>query len=173
MGEDSKLGAKIKSQITRFAGRLTEGMDKVKRRFVTEMLYGIQAPKEGTEQAEWIADIYLTRWKCEEAYRFIKQSYHLEDMRVRSYIGLRNTCALVHAIFYFVSVMIGAKAKLNLIFKKVCEKAKRFYEITPFFQCAIADGIHRLLFASRTGPHEPPTRPPTGQLAFPFLNPLL
>jgi hypothetical protein len=96
-----------------------------------------------------------------------------ELIRNSQLVGLRNIYALVHAIFYFVSVVIGAKAKLNLIFKKVCEKAKRFYEITPFFQCAIADGIHRLLFASRTGPHEPPTRPPTGQLAFPFLNPLL
>ena len=38
---------------------------------------------------------------------------------------------------------------------------------------AIADGIHRLLFGSRTGPHEPPPRPFTGQLAFNFLNPLL
>ena len=65
------------------------------------------------------------------------------------------------------------EGQLNLIFKKVCEKAKRFYEVTAFFQYAIADGIHRLLFASRTGPHEPPVRPVTGQLAFDFLNPLL
>jgi hypothetical protein len=87
------------------------------------------------------------------------------------YFGLRDTCALVHAIFYFVSVVIGTKARLNLIFKKVCEKAKRFYEIATFLQYATADGIQRLLFASRTGPHDPPKRPANGQLA--FLNPLL
>jgi hypothetical protein len=131
------------------------------------------APQRGREHAEWIADIYLTRWKCEEAYRFIKQSYHLEDVRVRSYTALRNTYALVHAAFYFVSVVVGAKSKLNLIFKKVCEKAKRFYEVTTFFQYAIADGIHRLLFGSRTGPHQPPPRPFSGQLAFNFINRLL
>ena len=131
------------------------------------------APPRGKDHAEWIADIYLTRWKCEEAYRFIKQSYHLEDVRVRSYTALRNTYALVHAVFYFVSVVVGTKTKLNLIFKKVCEKAKRFYEVTTFFQYAIADGIHRLLFGSRNGPHELPPRPFTGQLAFDFLNPLL
>ena len=129
-------------------------------------------PKPGQNHAEWIADIYLTRWKCEEAYRFIKQSYHLEDVRVRSYVGLRNTYALVHAIFFFVSVVIGTKAKLNLIFKKVCEKAKRFYEITAFFQYAIADGIHRLLFASRTGPHEAQPLRSDGQLVFDFLKPV-
>ena len=130
-------------------------------------------PPQGRNHAEWIADIYLTRWKCEETYRFIKQSYHLEDVRVRSYTALRNTYALVHAIFYFVSVVIGTKAKLNLVFKKVCEKAKRFYEVATFFQYAVADGIHRLLFGSRTGPHEPAPEVFTGQLVFDFLKPLL
>lgn len=130
-------------------------------------------PPAGRNHAEWIADIYLTRWKCEEAYRFIKQSYHLEDVRVRSYAALRNTYALVHAVFYFVSVIVGTKAKLNLIFKKVCQKAKRFYEIATFFQYAVADGIHRLLFASRTGPHAPPDNRSTGQLLFNFLKPIL
>lgn len=130
-------------------------------------------PAAGRHHAEWIAEVYLTRWKCEEAYRFLKQSYHLEDVRVRSYTALRNTYVLVHAVFYFVSVVIGTKAKLNLIFKKVCEKAKRFYEIAAFFQYAIADGIHRLLYASRTGPHVPKPSRDNGQLAFDFLNPLL
>lgn len=131
------------------------------------------APKRGVEHSEWIADIYLTRWKCEEAYRFIKQSYHLEDVRVRSYIALRNVYALVHAAFFFVSVIMGTQSKLNLIFKKICGKAKRFYEISAFFQYAIADGIHRTLFGSRTGPHPPPQQISSGQLAFGFLNPLL
>ena len=128
-------------------------------------------PKSGMKHAEWIADVYLTRWKCEETYRFLKQSYHLEDVRVRSYIGLRNTYALVHAALYFVSVVIGTKAKLNLIFKKVYSKAKRFYELASFFAYAVADGIHRLLFTSRTGAHPPAETPDTGQLAFPFLQP--
>ena len=58
----------------------------------------------------------------------------------------------------FVSVILGTRSKLNLIFKKVCQKAKRFYEIAAFYHYAVADGIHRLLFASRTGPHPPRPR---------------
>ncbi len=73
-------------------------------------------------------------------------------MRVRSCAALRNLYVLVHATFYFVSAVIAAKAKLNLILKKVCEKAKRFYEVATFFHYAVADGIHRLLFAARRGP---------------------
>ena len=128
-------------------------------------------PTKDREHAVWIADVYLTRWKCEEAYRFTKQAYRLEDVRVRSYVALRNMYALVMAVLYFVSVVIGAKAKLSLIFKRVCEKARRFYEIATFYQYAVADGIHRLLFASRSGPAPPPKPTDPGQLVLAFVKP--
>jgi len=127
------------------------------------------APKADAGYALWIGDIYLTRWKCEEAYRFLKQAYALEDVRVRSYAALRSLYALLNAVFYFVSVILGAKAKRNLIFKKVCEKAKRFYEIATFYQYALADGLHRLLFATRHS--APPPPPPSKQLLLDFAKP--
>jgi len=46
MSEDRRLAGKLKAQITRFATRLTEGWGKVLRRFVSEMLYGIQAAED-------------------------------------------------------------------------------------------------------------------------------
>jgi hypothetical protein len=129
------------------------------------------APGSGRDYATFVADVYLTRWKCEEAYRFVKQAYRLEDVRVRSYVALRNVFALVLAVLYFVSVVIGTKAKLNLIFKRLCEKAKRFYEIATFYQYAVADGIHRLLFGSRGGPAPPPPPADPGQLVLAFAKP--
>jgi len=69
--------------------------------------------------------------------------------------------------------VISAKAKLNLVFKRVCEKAKRFYEMPTLCQYAVADGIHRLLLASRTGRRTPPPRERTGRLVFAFLRPPL
>ena len=135
------------------------------------MLLTNVAPTKDREHAVWIADVYLTRWKCEEAYRFVKQAYGLEDVRVRSYVALRNVYVLVMAVLYFVSVVIGAKAKLNLIFKQVCEKAKRFYEIAMFYQYAVADGIHRLLFSSPSGPLPPPPPRDPGQLLLAFAKP--
>jgi hypothetical protein len=98
-----------------------------------------------------VLEIYLTRWKCEESYRFIKQAYNVEDVRVLSYTALRNMMVLVQAVFYFISVELGKKLKLNLLLKKIYEKAKRFFEIPDFRQYAIADGIYRILFASKTG----------------------
>jgi len=116
-----------------------------------------------------ILEIYLTRWKCEESYRFIKQAYNLEDVRVLSYTALRNMMALVQAVFHFVSVELGKKLKLNILLKKIFEKAKRFFEIPDFKQYAIADGIYKVLFASRTGIIPALMRPRhNGQLLLPF-----
>ena len=116
-----------------------------------------------------ILEIYLTRWKCEESYRFIKQAYNLEDVRVMSYRALRNMVVLVQAVFYFVSVELGKKLRLNILLKKIFEKAKRFFEIPDFKQYAIADGIYKVLFASRTGIIPYLVRPRhNGQLLLPF-----
>jgi hypothetical protein len=35
--------------------------------------------------------------------------------------------------------------------KRIIERAKRFFEIPDFRQYSIADGIYKVLFASRTG----------------------
>lgn len=88
-------------------------------------------------------------------------------MRVRSYAALRNLYVLAHAVFYFVSHVLGAKARVNLLFKKVCEKAKRFYEVAGFYQYAVADGIHRLLF----GPTPQPALSKRRQLLPSFARP--
>ena len=117
-----------------------------------------------------ILEIYLTRWKCEESYRFIKQAYDLEDVRVLSYTALRNMMVLVQAVFYFVSAELGKNLRLNILLKKLFEKAKRFFEIPEFRQYAIADGIYKILFSSQTGIFPRFIKQQrTGQLLFPFV----
>jgi hypothetical protein len=100
---------------------------------------------------EEILETYLTRWKCEESFRFMKQTYHLEDVRVRSYQGLRNLACLVLAVFYFVSIELGKKLKLHVLLHKIYAKAKRFFGIPAFKHYAIADGIYACLISSLKG----------------------
>lgn len=104
------------------------------------------------KSAREILDIYLTRWKCEESFRFLKQEYHLEDVRVRSYVRLRNTIALMHAVFYFVSVYLHRGLRVKILLEKILEKAKRFFEVPVFKHYAVADGIYRLLFNKKWQP---------------------
>ena len=101
------------------------------------------------KSAKEILEIYLTRWKCEEAFRFLKHEYHLEDVRVRRYQSIRNTAALLHAVFYFVSVCLGQRLRMSILLRKIIERAKRFFEVPVFKHYAVADGIYRLLFNMR------------------------
>lgn len=102
----------------------------------------------------YVVEVYLTRWKCDECYRYIKQSYNLEDVRVRSYIAIRNTVAMVHAIAYFTSVYMGLSLKLKLCVQKFFILSKHFFGVPTFFQYAMADGIFELLKKARTGIEE-------------------
>jgi len=120
------------------------------------------------EDALTIMEIYFTRWKCEESFRFIKEAYQLEDVRVLKYEGLRNIVSLVMAVFFFVSVVLGAAAKLRILLKKVYEKSKRLFEIPPFKQYAICDGIFNLLFARRFSRQEKNPIPAIPQLLLPL-----
>lgn len=98
-----------------------------------------------------VVEIYLTRWKCDECFRYIKQSYNLEDIRVRTYNAIRNITAIVHAIAYFTSIYMGMNLKLKLMVQKVFILSKRFFGIPTFYHYAMADGIFELLKKSNTG----------------------
>lgn len=98
-----------------------------------------------------IVERYLTRWKCDECFRYIKQSYNLEDVRLLSYNGVRNMTVFVHAIAYFTSIWIGMDLKMKLMKEKIFILSKRFFGVPSFFNYAIADGIYELLKYTRTG----------------------
>jgi hypothetical protein len=98
-----------------------------------------------------IVEIYLTRWKCDECYRYIKQSYNLEDFRVMSYTSIRNIIVLVHAIAYFTSIYIGIALKLKIMVQKIFILSKRFFGVPTFFNYAMADGICELLKQTKNG----------------------
>ena len=97
-----------------------------------------------------IVEIYLTRWKCDECYRYIKQSYNMEDFRVRGYNSIRNITVFVHAIAYFTSIYMGISLKLKLMVQRIFILSKRFFGVPTFFNYAMADGIYELLKITRT-----------------------
>jgi hypothetical protein len=110
----------------------------------------------------WIAQIYLTRWKIEETFRFVKQSYNLEDIRVMKYQRLKNLVVLVTAAAYFAATFLGQKMKLRILCEKLLIISQRFFGIPPFRFYALADGIKKIL--SQTGPSPPEKSLPSLQL---------
>ncbi len=104
----------------------------------------------------WIVQIYLTRWKIEETFRFIKQSYNLEDIRVMKYQRLKNLVILVTAAAYFAATFLGQQMKLRILCEKLLIISQRFFGIPPFRFYALADGIRRILSQATFSPPETP-----------------
>jgi hypothetical protein len=123
-----------------------------------------------TKETIWrIVEIYLTRWKCDESFRYIKQCYNLEDIRVRAYISIRNMVVLILAVAYFAAVYLGDNLKLKMLMERIYLVSKRFFGVPTFFNYAIADGLYNLLFLDKTGIKEAPrARKPEFQLCFGF-----
>jgi hypothetical protein len=92
----------------------------------------------------WVVTAYLTRWRVEEAIRFTKQSYQLEDIRVLTYDRLRNLVVLVNAVAFFTAVVLGTRIKLDILATHLLRAAKRLFGIPDFRLYAIADGIREV-----------------------------
>ena len=113
------------------------------------MLLTNVAVERNRKQVEFIVNGYLSRWLVEETIRFLKQSYHLEDIRVLDYERLKNLVALAVAAAYFSAVWLGESLKLKVLSTRVAQVAKRFFGVPDFHYYALADGIATLL--SRLG----------------------
>ena len=70
---------------------------------------------------------------------------------MRGYTAIRNTVVLVMAVACFASIYPGQRIKLKIMVEKVLLLSKRFFGVPSFFNYAMADGIYKLLNASKTG----------------------
>lgn len=126
------------------------------------LLTNLKLRARDSESLWWAARIYWTRWKIEETFRFVKQSYNLEDIRVMKYQRLKNLVVLVTAAAYFAATYLGQQLKLRILAEKLLVISQRFFGIPPFRFYALADGIRRLLSGSAFPP--PQESPPDAQL---------
>lgn len=97
-----------------------------------------------------ILKVYLKRWKIEEYFRFKKQQFDLENIRVRSLNSIRNMDLLLTILIGFIAMLSEKRntTKLSFWIRKLAE---RIYDIPDFDYYAIADGIHNIFKKARTG----------------------
>ena len=126
------------------------------------LLTNVPVVARDSQSVWWIVQIYLTRWKIEETFRFIKQSYNLEDIRVLKYQRLKNLVVLVTAVAYFAGTFLGQQMKLRILCEKLLIISQRFFGIPPFRFYALADGIRTIL--SQTTLRTPQAPPESLQL---------
>jgi len=122
-----------------------------------------------SESVCWAARIYGTRWKIAETFRFVKQSYNLEDIRVMKYRRLKNLVVLVTAAASLAATYLGQQMKLRIPAEKLLVIAQRFFGIPPFRSYALADAMQRLLSGSAFPP--PQESSPDPQLELALIGP--
>ena len=126
------------------------------------LLTNLKLRARDSESLWWVAETYWTRWKIEETFRFVKQSYNLEDIRVLKYQRLKNLVVLVTAAAYFAATYLGQQMKLRILTEKLLVISQRFFGIPPFRFYALADGIRRVLSGGAFQPQQ--ESPPDTQL---------
>lgn len=113
---------------------------------------------KNSRKSVWrIVEAYLSRWLVEEAIRFMKQSYNLEDIRLLDWQRLKNMMGILLLTLYFLSVHLGEGIRLQILAGHIITASKRFYGVTEFCYYALADGVGALL--SRISPKKCKTAP--------------
>lgn len=124
-----------------------------------------------SRKALWqVVEGYLTRWRVEDAIRFVKQSYNLEDIRVLKYRRLKNMVALLLAVIYFNCVWLAGRLRCEILTANITHAAKRIYGVAEFLYYAVADGIGRLFTRHGKWNRYTPPGPESNPLGLVFLE---
>jgi len=106
-------------------------------------------PVDGRNTCLRVVKTYLCRWRIEEFYRFIKDQFHLENIRVRKLSSIRSLVFLLTVLAGWIA-MLANKEDESILVKEILVKALRFFKPPLFNLYAVADGIKNIMkFATR------------------------
>lgn len=97
-----------------------------------------------------IVKVYLKRWKIEEYFRFKKQQFNFENIRVRSLHSIRIMDLLLTIAIGMIAKFSAQKTKTKLMYITI-KISKRIYDIPEFNYYALADGFSCILEKTVTG----------------------
>lgn len=116
-----------------------------------------------------VCKVYLMRWRIEEYFKFKKQCFDYENMRVRSLRSIRNLDFLLTMAIGYIS-KLSDKDNTMILRLEVISASKRLFNVSDFLYYSIADGIFEILKYTKHGIYEhlkPPIK--DGQLCFQFF----
>ncbi len=152
-----KHGKKIECKISYISVRLCEFPN---RELVLVAVYGFGAQSmllltnlKITERKKLCliaAKVYLMRWRIEEYFKFKKQQFELEDLRVMSLQSIRNLNIFATLAAGYIGIMDSEKED-TIFMMELRECSKRIYDIPKFIFYALGYAIRRVLAGTRSG----------------------
>ena len=114
-----------------------------------------------------ILGYYIKRWSIEETIRYLKQSYDFENIRVLTYVRLKNMAAILLAAIYFITNVLDSSSKLKILASHLLQSAKRVFGIPDFKYYALSDGLYNV-FQNCPGAIQSCKKKPPGQFILDF-----
>jgi hypothetical protein len=102
--------------------------------------------------AKTILKVYLLRWRIEDYFKFKKQQFDFENIRVRKIKSIRNMNQILTLVIGFIGIL-SEKQDKTVFMQKIFEKANAIYdeEKITFTYYRISDGIKNTLAKTTTG----------------------
>ncbi len=113
------------------------------------LLTNIKNPDE-KQLANIITKVYLLRWRIEEYFKFKKQQFDFEDIRVWSLKSIRNFNLLVTLLTGYIS-MLSEHQKDSIFVAEILECSKRIYDIPKFIFYAMGYAMADILSKNKIG----------------------
>ena len=121
------------------------GIGKIPMMLITNMV------SSDKRIAVTVTKVYLLRWRIEEYFKFKKQQFNLEDIRVRSFNSIKTLNLLLTFVIGFIG-LFSEKVEENLFAIEVIENSKRIYtNKVKFFYYQIANGFFNILKKTNVG----------------------
>jgi hypothetical protein len=95
-----------------------------------------------SDDAGRVVDRYLDRWGIEEANRFVKQGFDLENVRALKWTGLKRMVQLVNLAYGFLATLVHGPRKQV---EHVAASFKAFGPVPIYLYYRLLEGIGRLL----------------------------
>lgn len=97
------------------------------------------------EDAVRVVDAYLAHWGIEEANRFTKQGFDLENVRALTWTGLKRMVQLVQLAYGFLALLVHGPRKQV---ERVAATFKAFGPVPTYLYYRLLEGIGRVLRSS-------------------------
>ena len=97
-----------------------------------------------------VTKVYLSRWRIEEYFRFKKQQFELEDLRVMSLQSIRNLNLMATLAVGYIS-LVSSIHRDSIFLTELKECSRRIYDVPKFIFYALGYALERTLSMSRTG----------------------
>ncbi len=94
--------------------------------------------------------VYMMRWRIEEYFKFKKQSFDFENLRVQSLKSIRNLDLLLTIAIGYIAEISGKSNNIK-IRAEIIEVSKRLFGVPKFLYYAVADGIFEVLKYVKSG----------------------